>query len=43
VEDIGELLRGPGDHGGIEAEEQAAQRSDSGSFHKIAIQAILRW
>ena len=38
VEDSRELLRGAGDDGGIEAEEQAAQRADDRCLCKITIQ-----
>ncbi len=38
VEDAGELLGGAGDDGGVEAEEQAAERAYDGGLRKISVQ-----
>jgi hypothetical protein len=40
VEDIGKLLRGPGDYGSVEAKEQTAQRSNGRSLHEVSIQSV---
>jgi hypothetical protein len=37
MEDLGQLLGCAGDDSGVEAEEQAAQRSNGGSFHEVSV------